>query len=489
MGGKKMAGIGFRLQKLFEQDYFSARSRAYGYSLFVTAGPWLVVIAVITAVHYLTGFFYSISFNEQQLFTVSVSYCFIFSQIIYGMIQLPVTRYIADRLYEKQIDRVFPSLLGVIKIVLVLASVLWALFAFLTPLPFYYDLLLLVLFFSLCVIWIQTVYLTSAKDYQSITLAFLAGGGVSAAGIIAVVFFHPAVHFQHAQAFLLLACFTLGMTVTLFFLSTVLLRMFPSYKETGQFTFLSSFDRYPELFWSGLFYNAGIWVCNFIIWFGEGHRVVENSFLYNPIYDSAVFWAYLTITPIYVFFTVSIETRFYERYKKFLGAVNHGGTLNQIDELKTAMNVTLRQEISRMIRSQGIFSLIVIFTAWIVMSQYSQQTVQLSIFQLAAIGAFSNGMVLVCMLLLLYFEDRSGALRTAFLLFAAHTLLTLSLFPLGLNGYGISFAVGSGIAFLYSLYRLFDYTGDIDFYLFCPDSRKSGRHFFTMLGERLNRFV
>lgn len=113
-----MAGIGFRLQKLFQEDYYSSRIKAYGFSLFVTAGPWLVVILAVTAIRYILSLFHSISIEEQRLFTISISYCFIFSQIIYGALQLIVTRYVADLLYEQKADKVFSSFLGMTKITL-----------------------------------------------------------------------------------------------------------------------------------------------------------------------------------------------------------------------------------------------------------------------------------------------------------------------------------------------------------------------------------
>ena len=80
-GCENMAGIGFRLQKLFQEDYYSSRVKAYGFSLFVTAGPWLVVILAVTTIRFILSLFHSISIEEQRLFTISISYCFIFLKL------------------------------------------------------------------------------------------------------------------------------------------------------------------------------------------------------------------------------------------------------------------------------------------------------------------------------------------------------------------------------------------------------------------------
>ncbi|WP_369900573.1 exopolysaccharide Pel transporter PelG [Bacillus manliponensis] len=482
-----MAGIGFRLQKLFQEDYYSSRIKAYGFSLFVTAGPWIVVIVAITAIRYILSLFHTISIEEQRLFTISISYCFIFSQIIYGALQLTVTRYVADLLYDQKVDRVFSSFLGMTKITLLFALILWGAFAFFTPLPISYKLMMLFLFLTLNIIWIQSVYLTAAKDYKSITLAFLIGTCFSFGGILLISYFHLTITLEHGAAFLLLTAFSFGTFITLIWLSVVLIKLFPNSDKTEQFTFLSYLDRYPELFWTGFLYNIGIWVCNFVIWFGEGRGNIENSFLYNQVYDTAVFWSYLSIIPTYFLFVVSIETRFYERYKKFFGAINNGGTLKVILQLKESMNTVLRQEMERILRKQGIFSLSLIFIIGIFISQAGEIALQYSILQLTIIGAFANGMVLVVTLLLLYFEDRTGACRTSVLFFFMNLLLTILLLPLGFNGYGISFAVGSSISLLYALARLFNYTKDIDFHTFCkPGSQKKERVFFTKLADRLN---
>ena len=122
----------------------------------------------------------------------------------------------------------------------------------------------------------------------------------------------------------------------------------------------------------------------------------------------------------------------------------------------------------RILRNQGIFSLLIIFIIWMFSSQSGNTTLNYSILQLTIVGAYANGMVLVITLLLLYFEDR-GISNISYFLFA-NLLLSLILLPFGFNGYGISFAVGSSITFLYAISRLFTYIKDIDYYTFCQSN-------------------
>ncbi|MGR5909173.1 exopolysaccharide Pel transporter PelG [Bacillus pacificus] len=71
----------------------------------------------------------------------------------------------------------------------------------------------------------------------------------------------------------------------------------------------------------------------------------------------------------------------------------------------------------RILRNQGIFSLLIIFIIWMFSSQSGKTTLNYSILQLTIVGAYANGMVLVITLLLLYFEDRKGAFRTSAIFF------------------------------------------------------------------------
>ncbi|WP_324647808.1 exopolysaccharide Pel transporter PelG, partial [Bacillus pacificus] len=128
-----------------------------------------------------------------------------------------------------------------------------------------------------------------------------------------------------------------------------------------------------------------------------------------------------------------------------------------------------------------------IFIIWMFSSQSGKTTLNYSILQLTIVGAYANGMVLVITLLLLYFEDRKGAFRTSAIFFFTNLLLSLILLPFGFNGYGISFAVGSSITFLYAISRLFTYIKDIDYYTFCQSNIPiKQRTFFTKLANKLN---
>ncbi|KZZ85682.1 exopolysaccharide Pel transporter PelG [Bacillus sp. SJS] len=483
-----MAGIGFQLQKLFKEDYYSSRLKAYLYSLFVTAGPWLIVIFTILMLQVLLKTVPGVNALNKQLFMISVSYCFMFSQVLFGFQQLVVTRYTADCLYEKKEEKVFSSYLGFSAVTAAAAILLWLIFALLSPLEWEYKFMMLGLFLLLNLIWIMLLYLSGAKNYQSIALAFLAGGVLSVSCMFILLKWNPFPQGEWTPAWIMMGSFTAGIAVTFLWLVNAMLKTFPNRAASMPFEYLTYFDKYPQLAFTGIFYNAGLWVSNWIIWVSGGQWLLD-TFRYHPGYDTAVFYAYLTILPSYVIFVVSIETRFYERYRDFFSFINDGGTLTQIRKSKAKMLLVLKQEIERLVRNQGFISLAVLFLALFIFPLFFNADLILGIFRITLIGAFCNGMTMIMMLLLLYFDDRKGALFTSAAFFGGIALFTLLMLPAGEAAYGVGFTVGSLLSFVYSAFRLFQYVSKADYYAFCKSRHSRIEGPFHNLSRRLNRLT
>ena len=96
-----MAGIGFTLKKLFEDESYSARSKAYAYSAIVSAGPWIAAVITVNAMVLLSKLF-MVGNAQRDLFMGTMVYSFVFSQIITSPWQLLITRYVSDRLYMRE---------------------------------------------------------------------------------------------------------------------------------------------------------------------------------------------------------------------------------------------------------------------------------------------------------------------------------------------------------------------------------------------------
>lgn len=478
-----MAGIGFKLQKLFQEDYYSSRLKAYTFSGLVTSGPWLIVILVVGTIQWLAFQMPMLSLEERTLFMLSVSYAFIFSQILFSFQQLVVTRYVADLFYEKKTHEIFPVFTGMLKVTMFAAVIMYSVFWLISPLDFAYKLVLFVLFMTINVIWVMFLFLSAAKFYQAVAYSFLLGGIISVASVylISRLMVNP-------SSLELLLGFTTGMIVTMFGLFFAMLRTFPLRYATREFSYFRYFDKYPDLFAIGVLYVLGIWVTNFIIWFGEGSMVVADSFVFNPYYDTAVFWSYLTIIPTQLLFVVAVETRFYERYRTFYGLINYGGTLRQIEKAKQTMTSVLKNELIRLARSQGVVTLFAVLTAGVFVGWVGVPEEVGQIFQMTTLAAFANAMILVLTLLLLYFEDRRGALFVNLSFFTLNAVFTLLLLSRGMDWYGVGFAISTTFTFFIAGLRLIYFMGKVDYYVFAASNRrKLGTERFSDYGTALNR--
>lgn len=484
-----MAGIGFHLQELFKEDHFSSRVKAYSLAGLVAAGPWIIITLSMVCIQLIINQFSIITVEERELFIFSIGYCFIFSQIIFSSQQFIATRFVSDLLYAKKYSSVFPTFIGVSKIITLIAFALWGVFALISPLPIVYKLVLLFLFLLLNYIWVLLLFLSAAKEYKTIAIGFITGGSLS----ILLVFFICQVDWLAQETyllpFMLTVCFSAGMLLTLFFLLYVLVKTFPDWGGKGQFQYLAYFDRFPSMFWIGILYTIGIWICNWMIWFGEGARSVAGTFIVHPIYDTALFWSYLTILPTMILFVISVETKFYKEYKLFFNCVNNGGTFTQITESKERMVNVLIGEIKRLLRVQLIVTMVCVLAAGYVFRWFSFEEMFIGVFRITAIGALANAMLLVLILLLLYFEDRKGALYSTLLFFSMNLLLTVLFLPGGFDYYGLSFSIGSIISFIFAAIRLSVIVHSIEYHAFCGQGVdiKAKSSFFEKWGKWLNK--
>jgi polysaccharide biosynthesis protein PelG len=479
-----MAGIGFQLQKMFQEESYTSRTKAYAFTILLTSGPWLITILTLSILQW--GMLkYGAPVKAKELFVVSVSYTFIFSQVIFLTIQLFSSRYIADLFYENRVEDVFSASIGLAKLTTGVATVLWVPFALLTPISLWYDWVVLLLFLIMNLIWVLFLFSTATKEYRNIVYAFAAGGVVTVLlfWLLPVEKWVAELSPLHGAA-TMLGIFIVGMAITLFWLLYTLMISFPEKNIRHQWSFLTYALKYPELVLSGLFYSLGLWVSNWLIWFGEGSILLEGTFRYHPDFDTAIFWSFLTIIPSMMIFVISIETRFYKKYWTFYGYINEGGSLTQIEQSKKIMIRVLKEEVLRLIRTQGLITLLILIILPRLVTWREWQSPFFSLMPMTLIAVFASSLVLTFSLLHLYYDNRKGALLTTTLFFVGSAGLTYLFLPLGPNWFGVGLAIGSLLSFLYSGLNLISYVKEADFHIFM---KKDPRYYPNKLEQVLQK--
>lgn len=471
-----MAGIGFELKKLFKGKGILSSIKAYAYSSLVSLGPFILAVIII-AVFLLLLNFLEISVKQKELFIATIVYAFIFSQIIASGFKMLITRFISDMLYARKFENILPSLWGLLSIVLPIAGIIGILFFINSPLSIEIKLVSYLLFMELIIIFITMDYLSTLKDYIKIVKSFLAG--VITTILLALVFL---LFTDIGVVFGLLLSMDIGFLVIISFL-LVYLRQFFGKSSKNYYQFLTYFDKFSSLFFVSFFYTLGLYSHNFVFWTSELGVRIADTYIYAPIYDVPTFYAFLSIMPSMVIFVVSMETSFYEKYRAYYTLITGKGSLGDIESARKDMSRVLWSEIRNIMELQTFFTLVFLAIGYYVLPRLGLIPLSMDIFNILVLGAFFNILLLIIILILLYFEDRKGAVfvTLTFLI----TNIGFTYFTLGYSDdiYGTGFFVSAFISLIIALVELVIYLRNINYHTFVgqPVIHKESAGVFTRL--------
>ena len=94
-----MAGIGIKLQKIYEKKTILAYLTGFGYSAVVTVAPMFVVIGTIMLMSQLLGY-ENVGYARRGLFSGTLLYIFIFSLLTAAPFNAVLSRYMSDVISE-----------------------------------------------------------------------------------------------------------------------------------------------------------------------------------------------------------------------------------------------------------------------------------------------------------------------------------------------------------------------------------------------------
>ncbi|WFD11126.1 exopolysaccharide Pel transporter PelG [Tepidibacter hydrothermalis] len=458
-----MAGIGFTLKKLFKEEFFTTRLKAYMYSSIVAAGPWIAAVLTVNILLFMSEYYFD-DMSQKDLFMGTIVYSFVFSQIITAPWQLLITRYISDKLYVKDYDYIKSSFTGLSRLVFVITYIVGFIYYYKNQLPLYYKFMSLSLFVFISLIWIIMVYLSAIKNYSIISYAYIIGGIISI--ILSVIFINYSLQFkEYSIASGLLLAYLIGIIVTY----SILLYSFLStfyVSNNKEYDFLRYLSKFYSLFYIGLFYTLGLWIDDILMWYSPLGVDIYETYKYAPLYDNAVFIAYLTVIPTMVLFMVSIETEFYDKYKKYYTLSMENGTYDDIEVARKQMEKSVYKQMIYTMETQTIISLTLIVISGKIFSYLGIPIIIRDIFRIAALGALCNIFILIIILILLYFESRKFALTIASLFMLSNAIFTLYFIPKGIEFYGFGYFMGSFITLVIAIVIMVRFLKDINYYTF-----------------------
>ncbi|MFH0920446.1 MAG: exopolysaccharide Pel transporter PelG [Fibrobacterota bacterium] len=423
-----MAGIGFRIQKILAEDTYTGSLKAYFYAAAISAGPWLFTILSVG----LLGFFSAthLSVTDHDTFRAMVVYSYAFSLILTGAFQMVVTRYLSDRFFSLDEDAVLPTYMIVLLLATLFNTAVGTVFYGFSTLPMQIRVLGVVLFAVVSNIWLAMVFLTALRDFKAIFRAFIAGMAVSillGIGLCAV-----------RGLFGLVLGFTLGQGLILALLTRAVFAEFRYVKSLNR-EFFHYFSRYPQLVLIGLCYNLAIWIDKFLFWFLSPGERIRDNFFFCPVYDSALYIAFLAIVPSLSLFLIRIETSFYNHYRDFYGAITLRQPLSVIREKKALLVDSLNLSIQRLLRLQGVFTLALILLAPYLVNAFGLEWRQVPLLRVGLLGTFLHVLLLILTIIILYFDFRNLCLFVTALFLGTVTSFTIVTIRLGYAWYGYGY--------------------------------------------------
>ena len=480
-----MAGIGFELKKLFQKKGVLNTAKAYGYATVICAGPMLLGILLLLGIMALCSVF-EITVPTRELLVSMITYTLLASVLVTSFLSMVVTRYVADMLFEDHKQAVLPAFWGSTVIMMVVGSVLWAIFLIFSGATIPQGALMFMLFNELIIVWNAMSFLTAVKDYKSIFTSFITAVAVTVLlGVLLLYLAVPAVEG-------ILCAVSVGYGVMVVWHVILLHRYFP-HTDLGAFTFLHWIDEFLPLALSGLFMNVGMFSHLVILWFSEIGVQVHGLFFGAPWHDVPALIAFLTALMTTVNFVVSVEVNFYPKYRNHYSLYNDKGTIGDIKQSEREMLDTLKTEVFYTALKQLLFTAVCIALGGYLLDMLPLgfNEVMRGYFRTlcVAYGLYAIGNML--MLILMYFTDYKGACMVSAIFAGGTILLTLisMLFPAVY--YGMGFLLASMVFVVVTAFRLDYFTKRLPYYILAaqPLVAEDRSGLFTRMGVFLENHL
>lgn len=455
-----MAGIGFVLKRMVSHDDLFGILRAYIHSAFAASGPWLFTVIALGG----TTVFYSDYFSNSKLvdFRVVIIYNFSISLVCSAPVYMVVTRYLADNIHRLNVTYT-PSVL--------LTSMGWVYAIQLVPALWFYliytnlelsmRISAIANAFLIASIWLLGTFLLGLKDYQAVTRSF-------AIGMLLAFIFSQALKPKYGAVGMVNGS-SIGLAYIFFSMTSKIFAEYP-YRLRKTVNLRQYYEKYWHLAVAGVFYNAGIWVDKWIMWYAPESVVLPSKMRYYPDYDSAMFMAYLTIVPAMAMFVFSVETNFFQRYQKFYYDILEHKSLRKIRENHQLLLESIFSGARNFIVIHGTTCFLAIVLAAEIFALLNISYLQIGIFRLGCLGAFFHALLLFEQVIMAYLDCRRSMMVLQAIFFFCNAFFTLISMWMGFPFYGYGYFLASLVCFLITTHVLFNHLRILPYHAFITNN-------------------
>lgn len=458
-----MAGIGVRLNRIFEKNTLTTDFLGFAYSTVATIAPMMVIIISLVFMEVVLGFD-KIGYAQRELFSCTILYIFIFALLTAAPFNAVLSRYMSDVIYEERYEDIRPCYYLGMMMNIILSCLLGIPFCirehFVGRVSVAYVFAGFCGYISLVLVFYSMLYLSICKDYQKISWFYFLG---------MVEAFVCAVIMRYIFKWGVTQSMLFGM-VTGFFLTAILEHALVKryfVKSSNRYRpVLHYFRKYWQLVLTNFLYILGLYIHNFVFWTTDLRMTVVKSFVCNQPYDMASCLAMFTNISATIIFIARVEMHFHEKYKLYSEAVI-GGRGADIENTKRRMFRQLASELMNLARIQFIISVVIYLLCIVLLPRAGISGMTMKIYPLLAAGYFILFLMYSAIIFLYYFNDLAGAVLTAGIFCGVTLIGSLISTHLTEIWYGTGLLVGAFAGWCSAYGRLRWVEKNMDVHIFC----------------------
>lgn len=458
-----MAGIGVRLNRIFEKNTLTTDFLGFAYSTVATIAPMMVIIISLVCMEVVLGFD-KIGYAQRELFSCTILYIFIFALLTAAPFNAVLSRYMSDVIYEERYEDIRPCYYLGMMMNIILSCLLGIPFCirehFVGRVSVAYVFAGFCGYISLVLVFYSMLYLSICKDYQKISWFYFLG---MLEAFICAVIMRYIFKWGVTQSMLF------GMVTGFFFTAILEHALVKRYfvKSSNRYKpILHYFRKYWQLVLTNFLYILGLYIHNFVFWTTDLRMMVVKSFVCNQPYDMASCLAMFTNISATIIFIARVEMHFHEKYKLYSEAVI-GGRGADIENTKRRMFRQLASELMNLARIQFIISVVIYLLCIVLLPRTGISGMTMKIYPLLAAGYFILFLMYSAIIFLYYFNDLAGAVLTAGIFCGVTLIGSLISTQLTEIWYGTGLLVGAFAGWCSAYGRLRWVEKNMDVHIFC----------------------
>jgi polysaccharide biosynthesis protein PelG len=304
-----MAGIGWRLERLIHSGGISGAAAAYAFGAAVMALPWMLTTAVLVSLRAVIGA------GRTDLVTAGtvVNAAYVVALLVASPVQIVVSRYAADRLYEGRLRMIAGPFSRALATTFPICAILTAFSLLALGLPLRAALLGAALSATVGGQW------TALSVGNGLCSPALVLGAVGVGSALSFLVAAPLATVGGLGVPGYLIGLILGQALTLVILLVGIFRALPDEAEPSA-RLLPAFRDFAALAGAGLAFNAALWADKLVAWRMSGGETAA-------LHASASTLAWFSTIPCLAWIFVEVETTFHQRFERFYAALEDGATL------------------------------------------------------------------------------------------------------------------------------------------------------------------